>query len=185
MTDKTIDNDQNDTLAEETQKHESPLHKLKKTMSPKPDYQKMVTELVADLQRIQADFVNYRRRSEEEKIQSINLGKEQALLSLIPVVDNIERAIAHEPPDIKDHAWVKGITAVAKQLEDQMQAAGLIKIGIVGEEFDPHKHDAVGVDDKDGDTEVIAEVLQPGYRFGETILRPAMVKITKVNNKEK
>jgi len=74
-----------------------------------------VLELTADLQRVQADFINFRRRSEEEKLRAIQAGKEQAVLTLLPVLDNIERAIAHEPADIKDHAWVKGVSSIALQ----------------------------------------------------------------------
>lgn len=146
--------------------------------------QALVDELTNDIKRIQAEYVNFRRRSELEKVQAIQVGKEQAVLALIPVLDNIERAIQHEPADIKDHTWVKGIGAVASQLQNQMEAIGLVKIGRVGEEFDPHRHEGVGIDDSDGDIEVVAEVLQSGYQFNESILRPAMVKLTKQNKKK-
>lgn len=137
-------------------------------------------ELTADLQRVQADFMNFRRRSEEEKIRAIHAGKEQAVLALLPVLDNIERAIAHEPADIKDHAWVKGVSSIAQQLDSQLAVIGLQKIGVVGEVFDPSKHEAVGMNEEaEGDHEVVANVLQPGYQLGEIIIRPAMVNVTK------
>jgi len=138
-----------------------------------------VLELTADLQRVQADFINYRRRAEEDRVRALYTGKEQAVMALLPVLDNIERAIAHEPADIKDHAWVKGIAGVAQQLESQLESIGLRKIGVVGEPFDPNLHDAVGMDDAEGETEVIAVVHQTGYKFGDTIIRPAMVQVTK------
>ena len=166
------------------EQHESMAHKRKKLVNHKPDYKAQVVELTEDLQRIQADYINYRRRTEEEKIRAISTGKEQALLALIPVLDNIERAVAHEPENIKDHTWVKGISAVAKQLEDQMQTLGLKKIGIVGEEFDPHKHEAVSMDDQGGDIEVVAVVLQTGYQFNDAILRPAMVKVNRISKEQ-
>lgn len=138
-----------------------------------------VLELTADLQRVQADFINYRRRAEEDRVRALHTGKEQAVMALLPVLDNIERAIAHEPADIKDHQWVKGIAGVAQQLESQLESIGLRKIGVVGEPFDPNLHDAVGMDDAEGETEVVAVVHQTGYQFGDTIIRPAMVQVTK------
>jgi molecular chaperone GrpE len=139
-----------------------------------------VLELTADLQRVQADFINFRRRSEEEKLRAIQAGKEQAVLTLLPVLDNIERAIAHEPADIKDHAWVKGVSSIALQLEMQLASIGLKKIGVEGEAFDPNQHEAVSMNEEaTGEHEVVAAVLQPGYQLGEQIIRPAMVNVTK------
>jgi molecular chaperone GrpE len=139
-----------------------------------------VLELTADLQRVQADFINFRRRSEEEKLRAIQAGKEQAVLTLLPVLDNIERAIAHEPADIKDHAWVKGVSSIALQLEMQLASIGLKKIGVEGEVFDPNQHEAVSMNEEaTGEREVVAAVLQPGYQLGDQIIRPAMVNVTK------
>lgn len=136
-------------------------------------------ELTADLQRVQADFINFRRRADEDKVRAVQAGKEQAVLALLPVLDNIERAIAHEPADIKDHQWVKGVASIATQLESQLEAIGLKKIGVIGELFNPNLHEAVGMDDSEGDTEVVAAVLQTGYQFGDMIIRPAMVQVTR------
>lgn len=139
-----------------------------------------VLELTADLQRIQAEFVNYKRRVEEDRVKLVQTGKEQAVIALLPIIDNIERAITHEPEDIRDHSWVKGVTALAKQLDGQLEAIGLKAIGDSDEPFDPNKHEAVVMEDGDGDTEVIAEVIQTGYQFGDTIIRPAIVKVKRV-----
>lgn len=132
------------------------------------------------LQRLQADFINYKQRSENERLQAIQNGKEQAVIALLPVLDNIERAISHEPDDIKDHKWVQGVASIAKQLEGQMEAIGLKKIGECGETFDPSKHEAVVFEDGDGDNEVVDNVIQNGYQFDETIIRPAIVKVKRI-----
>jgi molecular chaperone GrpE len=134
-------------------------------------------QLLADLQRIQAEFINFKRRAEEEKARAVLAGKEQAVIALLPVLDNIERAIAHEPEDIKDHAWVKGVSAVALQLESQLENIGLTKVGVVGEPFDPNKHEAISMADGEGETEVVSAVLQNGYEFNNQVLRPAMVQV--------
>lgn len=139
----------------------------------------IVNELTGDLQRVQADFVNFRRRAEEDKARALQAGKEQSINAILPVLDNIERAIAHEPEDIKDHQWVKGVTAIAVQLSSQLEAIGLKRIGVIGEVFDPIKHEAVSMDEADGETEVVAAVIQTGYQFGDTIIRPAIVQVTK------
>ena len=144
------------------------------------DYQQAINELTFDLQRIQADFVNFKTRADNNRLKDVQTGKEQAVLALLPVLDNLERAIAHEPSDIKNHVWVKGITQMVGQLEDQLSAIGVSKIGIKGEVFDPYKHEAIAMDDGDGETEVIAEVVQTGYQFGDTVIRPATVKVKRV-----
>jgi molecular chaperone GrpE len=145
------------------------------------DQQTKVQELVADLQRIQADFVNYRNRAEEERLKAIQTGKEQAVIAILPILDNIERAINHEPDDIKNHQWVKGVTAIAKQLEAQMEAIGLKPIGKPGEHFNPNLHEAAVCEDGDGANEVVESVIQNGYQFGDTVIRPAIVKVKRVN----
>ena len=139
----------------------------------------IVNELTTDLQRVQADFINFRRRTEEDKARALQTGKEQSINAILPVIDNIDRAVTHEPEDIKDHPWVKGVTGIANQLWSQLEAIGLKRIGIIGEVFDPIKHEAVSMDDADGETEVVAAVIQTGYQFGDTIIRPAIVQVTK------
>jgi molecular chaperone GrpE len=148
---------------------------IKKTASP----QDKIAELTGDLQRLQAEFINYKNRAELERGQAVQIGKEQAVVALLPIIDSIERAIEHEPKDIKDHTWVKGITVLAKQLDGQLQAIGLKKIGQLGEVFDPNKHEAVVLDEGEGETEVISGVVQTGYQFGQDVLRPAIVKVTR------
>jgi len=153
---------------------------MRKSSTPKTTRtEAKIAELTADLQRIQAEFMNYKRRNEGEYLQAIQTGKERAIIALLPIIDSIERAIEHEPKDIKDHTWVKGITVLAKQLDGQLETIGLKKIGVIGEIFDPNKHEAVVLDKSEGETEVISGVVQTGYQFGEDVLRPAIVKVTR------
>jgi molecular chaperone GrpE len=145
----------------------------------KSEVEQLLSDLTTDLQRVQAEFINYKRRSEEEKLKAITLGKEQAVSALLPVVDSIDRAIIHEPDDIKGHQWVKGINSLASQLDKELEKIGLIKFGKPGQEFDPNLHEAVSMDDADGQLEVIAEVLQTGFMLSGHVIRPAMVRVTK------
>jgi molecular chaperone GrpE len=148
--------------------------------SKNPPQDPRIAEITADLQRLQAEFINYKRRAEAERTQAVQTGKEQAIIALLPVIDNIERAIAHEPTDITNHQWVKGITLLAKQLDGQLEILGLRKIGEVGETFDPNRHEAVVLEDDHGETEVVSDVIQNGYQLGENVIRPALVKVKKV-----
>ena len=109
--------------------------------------------------------------------------KAAILRELLPALDNLERALMHTPKDLKNHDYVKGVQAIAKQFETALSQLGVERIKTVGEHFDPHLHEAVHLDDGGGEHEVVAEELQPGYKIGDDIIRPAMVKVKK--DKEK
>lgn len=134
-------------------------------------------ELENDLKRVQAEFVNYKRRSLEERGELLNLGKSEAVIMLLPLLDNISRALAHIPDDLADNAWAAGVTQVAKQADAALKMLGVEKIATVGEPFDPNYHEAVVMEDGTGETEVVTEELQGGYKMGERVLRHAMVKV--------
>ena len=154
-------------------------NKSKEETVSKNDVEQIVGELTADIQRIQAEFINYKRRAEEEKLHAIEIGKKQTIMATLPVLDNIERAMAHAPEDISQHQWVKGVVSVANQLNSQLASLGLVKFGKPGDKFDPERFEAVAVDDGEGEEEVVSDVIQPGYQFNDQIVRHAMVKITK------
>ena len=139
-----------------------------------------INSLVNDLKRVQADFINYKARTEANRRRDIVIGQEQAIAALLPVLDNLDRAIAHEPKDIKNHSWVKGITQMVKQLDSQLESIGVLKIDKIGEEFDPRRHEAIAIEESDGDCEVISEVLQTGYQFVDSVIRPAKVRVKRV-----
>jgi molecular chaperone GrpE len=146
---------------------------------PKKSQKQQIEELTQDLQRVQAEFINFKRRSEEDKARSMLLGKEHAFKTLLPVLDNLDRALAHEPADIKDNPWVKGVSSVVKQLENDLKNAGLEKYGKEGDIFDPEIHDAVSMVDGDGETEVVVGVAQNGYMLDGLVIRHAMVQVGK------
>ncbi len=140
-----------------------------------------VAELTQDLQRTRADFENYRKRVELEKSTARESGQVATILKLLPTVDNIERAIAHAPEDIKDHAWVQSVTGLTKQLDKSLENLNLKRIEAeAGTAFNPDLHEAIQFDEEaEGDKEVIAEVLQSGYTLNATPIRHAMVKVTR------
>ena len=102
-------------------------------------------------------------------------------VSLLPVIDTIERALTHMPPELANNQWAQGIVGISKQLEKQLSTMSLKRIDAsVGTPFDPHLHQAVQMDeDAEGEHEVIAEELQAGYMLGTDVLRHSMVKVTR------
>ncbi|MBI3889138.1 nucleotide exchange factor GrpE [Candidatus Saccharibacteria bacterium] len=145
------------------------------------ELEQQVADLTADLQRTRADFENYRKRVENEKAAARSAGQSSAILKLLPVIDNIERAVAYTPEDIKDHKWVQGVTGLVKNLEKSLDALHLQRIdATVGSEFNPDLHEAIQFDeDAEGGKEVIAEELQAGYTLSGLPIRHAMVKVTR------
>lgn len=134
-------------------------------------------ELTKDLQRVQADFVNYKRRQEEERTSLVDYAKQEVIAQLLPIFDNIDRALGHTPKELEGNDWAKGVAQVAKQSEDVLRELGVEKIAAKGQAFNPELHEAVGLEDGEGEQEIVVEELRPGYKIGEQVIRPSMVKV--------
>lgn len=137
-------------------------------------------ELINDLQRVRADFENYRKQVEAEKTRVSESAQAMTVMKLLPVIDNIERAVAHAPADLADNKWAQGIIALSKSLEKSLSDLGLVRINAKpGEPFNHDLHEAVMMEDGEGEREVIAEELRPGYALNGQVIRPSMVKVTR------
>ena len=138
-------------------------------------------ELTADLQRTRADFENYRKRVEIEKQSARTAGESMAILRLLPVIDNIDRAVTHIPEELADDKWAQGVAGLVKQLEKSLESLNLKRIDAKpGTTFNPELHEAIQFDDEvKGEHEVVAEELQAGYMLNGQPIRPAMVKVTR------
>lgn len=124
--------------------------------------------------RLQAEFDNFRRRTIKEKEDLRKTANANLLGDLLPVLDNFDRALVHA----EDSPVLQGIVMVQKQLMDILDRSGLEKVGEVGEMFDPKYHDAIMQEEKEGaESGTILEVLQPGYKYQDKLLRAAMVKV--------
>ena len=129
-----------------------------------------IEELTNDLQRTRADFENYRRQVEAQREQYGALMAEGTVRKFLPLLDDIDRAVAAQP---------EVMAPLAKNIEKTLKGLGLEKLyPEVGEEFNPDLHNAVMVEG-DGDIETIAEVLQAGYKYNDDVIRAAMVKVAK------
>ncbi len=145
------------------------------------EFEQQLGELTLDLQRTRADFENYRKRVDAEKTAAREYGQSSAILKLLPVIDNIERAITYMPDDLKDNQWAMGVASLVKNLEKSLESLNLKRIDAQpGTAFNPELHEAIQFDeDATGEKEVIAEELQGGYVLAGQVIRHAMVKVTK------
>jgi molecular chaperone GrpE len=141
------------------------------------ELQQQVAELTQALQLERADAVNLRRRHEEEIASLRNRVKAGIIHDLLPVIDNFERALKHVPKELKGNDYIKGVRAIVKQFEKTLADMGVARIKTVGEHFNPHLHEAVSLEEGDGDREIITEELQAGYRLGDDVIRHAMVRV--------
>jgi molecular chaperone GrpE len=132
--------------------------------------------LTADLQRVQADFINYRRRMEAEKADTQAYVAARIVRQFLAVRDSFDAEAAHRPPDA-DPAWAKSIDAIRTQFDAVRTGLGVTRFDSLGAPFDPHRHEAVAMEEGEGDAEVVVAELQPGYQMGETVLRHAVVKV--------
>ena len=135
----------------------------------------MAAELLADLQRLQAEYVNYRKRVERDRDVARDLAVARVLESLLPVLDDVQ--LARDHGDLETGPFA----AIADKLEGTLARFGLQRFGAVGEPFDPAVHDALmhtAADLGDGvDVTTVTQVIQPGYMAGERVLRAARVAV--------
>ena len=130
-----------------------------------------IAELTNDLQRTRADFENFREQTEAQRAQAMNLAKSATVNQFLPLVDDLQRAI---------EAYPEQLSPLRKNFEKTLSTLGLKPIeSKPGTEFNPDYHEAVSVEDGEGEVEVIAETLRPGYLYEGVVIRPAMVKVTR------
>lgn len=132
-------------------------------------------EYLSKLKRLKADFVNYRNRAKKEKSQIETKTKTEIINSLLPVIDNFERALKSVG---EDSEFLSGVKMIHKQLVEELKKEGLEIIETKGEEFDPAYHEAVmQIESEEYDSGYIVEEIQRGYIMNGKVVRPAMVKV--------
>ncbi len=162
-----------DDAAASGSKEKSSFFKKKKD---KRDEQ--IEDLTDKLRRQMAEFDNFRKRSEKEKSQMFDMGARTIIEKILPVVDNFERGLAMVSEEDKDNAFVTGMDKVYRQLVTELEAAGVTVIEAAGQEFDPNLHNAVmQVEDENLESGMVAQELQKGYKYKETVVRHSMVSV--------
>jgi len=141
------------------------------------DLLNQIGQLTEALQRERADSENIRRRHEEQINGVREHVKATVISELLPVIDNFDRALKHVPKDLENNDYVKGVQGVVKQFEQTLTQMGVEKIKTVGEVFNPELHEAVSMDEGEGNTEVVSEELQAGYVVNGQVIRHAMVRV--------
>src|ERR1700694_5240369 len=159
------------------------VKKMPKVDKKAKELMNQITELTEALQRERADTANIRRRHDEQIASLKNVVKAGLIRDLLPVIDNFERALKHIPKELEGNDYIKGVQGVVKQFEDTLTKMGVERIITKDQVFDPRLHEAISMADGDGNTEVVSEELQAGYRLGDEIIRHAMVKV-RMDNKE-
>lgn len=164
-----------DETIEESKEEVNELEKLKlkleKAESSSKDY-------LDKLQRSMAEFDNFRKRTNVEKASMYENGARDTIEKLLPILDNFERAILSTPEEDKNSAMFKGIDMIFNQMVETFKNMGVEEFAGVGETFDPNIHNAVlHIDDDSFGENVVAEVMQKGYKYKDKIIRPSMVKV--------
>ena len=148
----------------------------KKKKKDKKDEQ--IEDLNDRLRRQMAEFDNFRKRSEKEKSQMFDMGARSIIEKVLPVVDNFERGLAAVPEDQKDDAFVTDMDKVYKQLMTKFDSIGVKPIEALGQEFNPDLHNAVmQVESDEYEPGVVAQELQKGYMYKDTVVRHSMVAV--------
>ncbi len=173
-----VKDEQNKKDAEDRVESEQPEQKVEKSSEEnqklKEDYEKLNNQYI----RLAADFDNFRKRSEQERENLLKYGTEEALKKIIEVLDNFERA-QKSIDSVEDCSTLKETFSILhKQTVDSLQKMGLEEIVTQGEKFDPNFHEAVmQTQTEDYPEETIIKELQKGYKFGDKVLRPALVDV--------
>ncbi len=166
----SAENTENEAVPEITEAED--IESLKKALAE----EKVRAEAnLAGWQRAQADLINYKRRSEQEKLEFSNFAHANLILSLLPIFDDLERALAHAPARLAKLPWVDGIRLIVRKFQNALEAQGLTPIEALGKPFDPNLHEAVRQDK--GAEGIIIEEVQKGYKLHDRVIRPAMVVV--------
>ncbi len=142
------------------------------------DARRQIEELKKQVIYAQAEFQNFRRRKEEEQKEFAKYSNSELIKSLLPVLDNFERALQAAEQTRNFDALITGVSGTSKQLQTALQKAGVTPIDSLGHDFDPNLHEAIGhSEDTEFAANTVAEEIQRGYRMHDRVLRPALVRV--------
>lgn len=150
------------------------------TVKLKEKYEAEIADLKDKYTRLYAEFDNFRKRTEKEKIQNFDFGAREVIEKLLPVVDNFERALGTVEKEDEEDAFTKGVQGIYKQIEKLFEDLQVKAIKAEGEKFDPNLHNAVMTDtESDAPEDTVTQDLQKGYTYKDQVIRHSMVKVKK------
>lgn len=130
------------------------------------------------LQRLKAEFDNFRKRTVKEKEEAAKYASERIVLSLLPILDNFERALESTKSNKDFESFSQGVEMILRQLQKVLENEGLKSFDVIGSEFDPNLHEALIREESDQDENIILEELQKGYCLKDKVIRPSRVKVS-------
>ena len=152
-------------------------HGKKDKKNKKDPRDEKIAELEDRVKRQMAEFENFRKRTDKEKSQMFEMGAKSVVEKILPVIDNFERGLENVPEG-SDDAFVSGMQMIYKQMTDELDKIGVKPIEAVGQPFDPNIHNAVmQVESEEYESGTVAQELQKGYMYHETLIRPSMVSV--------
>jgi molecular chaperone GrpE len=169
--------------------HKSPIEaRLEARIAQEREHRSAATSAEADAAlaeannrylRLAADFENYKRRTRQEQLDTIQHASAELIGRLLPALDDLRNALEHKPAGV-DEAWAKGIELGVRKLEEAMNAHGLEPIESVGTRFDPKVHEAIGHEEsEDHPEDTVVSELRRGYRIRDRVLRPSLVRVSR------
>ena len=169
-----------ETAAEEAAEEEKEKETAKELFhhEKKDPKDEKIAELTDRMQRTMAEFDNFRKRTEKEKAAMYEIGAKDIIEKMLPVLDNFERGLTTVPEEEKENPFVQGMDKIYKQFVKTLEDIGVKPMDAAGKPFDPNFHNAVmHVEDEELGENIVAEELQKGYTYRDSVVRPAMVKV--------
>ncbi|HOJ77814.1 MAG TPA: nucleotide exchange factor GrpE [Bacillota bacterium] len=182
-TDEQIEADINETVKEDVSETVGDNQKLVELTNEIEALKQEKEDLYNRLLRTQADFDNFRRRSRKELEQASIYGGEELLKKILPVLDNLERAVASFNEQSDNSSWQEGVQLTLRQFKEILTAEGLEAVESLNQPFDPQVHEAVMQEESEAVTEpMITMEIQKGYKYKDKLIRPAIVKVAVPKN---
>lgn len=176
-TEGTVEETEEEATEENTEEKEGKGFFGKKKDKKVAALEEKVAELEDRTKRQMAEFENFRKRTEKEKSMMFETGAKSVIEKILPVIDNFERGLAAIEPDNKD-SFYEGMVMIHKQMLSELEKIGVTPIEAVGKEFDPNFHNAVmQVESEEFESGIVAQELQKGYMYRESVVRYSMVAV--------
>ena len=170
--------EQNEEMDNNVEEIKEEINELKKKKNKLENSENLAKDYLDKLQRSMAEFDNFRKRTNIEKASMYENGTRDTIEKLLPILDNFERAVISTTDQDKESPMFKGIEMIFNQMVETFKNMGVEELAGVGEAFDPNIHNAVlHIDDDSLGENVVAEVMQKGYKYKDKVIRPSMVKV--------